>query len=310
MIPIKNGTSCWVLFFIMFFFSNCGYSPREEVNDQGFMKTKLNLQVPEALAPLMDGISSQFGLSNILYTSFETGIDTVGIFFGSMNQGETAGYWISLQINDVIVNWSAIKLTEIDTLEFPANNIDVNFDDGSKRISLRVMHEPNTDEVYYTWLNHGDKNRDAFIVEIETPIKVNKPFPELDLELMNGEKINTSEYSGKFIVINWWHTACSPCIAGIPGLNILVDTYKDNSEIVFLAIAFDKRERVEYFLSRRDFFFLHSIGNKETSERFGESYPKYVIVNPDGIITYYSDGGSEKSYGAIDASLAKQIDLN
>lgn len=299
----------WGVFLLLWaFLSNCNHAHKEIIEDnQGFRKANLSSQAPEVLEAFIEEISSPLGLSDIHYSSFETGIDTIRIYFGSMNQSEKAGYWITLQINDMIVNWVTINLIEIDTLEFPANNIDINFDNGAKRISLRVMHEPDTDEVYYTWLNHGEKNRNALIVEIETPIKINYPFPELDLELMNGDIINTREFSGKFIVINWWHTGCGPCIAAIPGLNMLADTYKDNSEVVFLAIAFDKRERVDNLLNRRDFFFLHSIGEKETSEIFGEIFPQYVIINPEGIVTYYSTGGSENCYEAIKAALETQM---
>ena len=195
--PIQNFSTSLVLFFLLVFFSSCNHTQKEiSEDDQGFRKAKLSPQAPEALEPLIDEISSQIGLSNILYSSFETGIDTVSIYFGSMKQGEKVGYWVSLQIKEKI-SWSTASLIAIDTLEFPANNIDLNFDDDAKRISLRVMHRPDTDEIYYSWLNQGDQSRDALIVEIEAPIRINKPFPGLELELINGDKIDTNELSGK-----------------------------------------------------------------------------------------------------------------
>ncbi len=36
---------------------------------------------------------------------------------------------------------------------------------------------------------------------------------------------------------------------------------------------------------------LQSIGKKKTSEIFGETFPQYAIINPEGIVTYCSTGG-------------------
>jgi thiol-disulfide isomerase/thioredoxin len=143
--------------------------------------------------------------------------------------------------------------------------------------------------------------------DIELPIRVNKPLPELELELMNGDTLNTKELSDKYVVINWWNTGCKPCIAGIPKLNGLVKKYK-TSDVFFLAIALDKRERVENLLRKREFNFTHALGNKKAAEIFGQSYPKYVILNPKRKVIYFRGGGSEERYEQIDRILSKKID--
>lgn len=275
--------------------------------ENGFMRTQLNSQAPEPLVLLMETIKSQMNLSDIKYSSLNTGIDTVDIYFGSFMQLDRPGYWISIAINGSPLSWTTVSLLDSDTLEFPSNNIDLNFDNGSKRVSLRLNHNPETDEIFYSWLHKGEISKNAQILVIETPIGVNRPFPDLEVNLLNGEPIRINDFLGKYIVINWWHSACGPCIAAMPGLNKLIATYENHPDIKFIAIAADSKERVEGFLKRREFNFLQTLGNNESAEIFGESFPKYVIINPDGIVTYYASGGSENSHVDIDNSLSQQI---
>jgi hypothetical protein len=49
-------------------------------------------------------------------------------------------------------------------------------------------------------------------------------------------------------------------------------------------VAADNKDRVYGFLKRRAFNFLQSSGNTKLSVIFGESFPKYLILNPEGAI--------------------------
>lgn len=309
MITIKafNMSLATKLFFLLSFMTilnSCKLTSEEE---NGFMKTSLNSEAPKILEPIMEIIASQISLSDLKYTSLNTGMDTVDIYFGSFIQFDNPGYWISIAINDSVLSWATVSLLDTDTLEFPSNNVDINFDNGTKRVSLSVMHNPYTDEVFYTWLQNGEKSNHVLIVDIDTPIKINSPFPDLEVNLLSGESLKINDLLGKYVVINWWHSSCGPCIAAMPGLNKLITKYENHPDIEFIAITTDSKERVEGLLKRREFNFLQSLGNKESSEIFGETFPKYVIINPDGIVTYLTSGGSENSYEGIDNSLLQQL---
>ena len=88
---------------------------------------------------------------------------------------------------------------------------------------------------------------------------MNKQFPNLKLETLYGDTISIQDYKGKYLVINWWATSCINCWKEIPGLNKLVEKYKSNKDIVFLAIAFDKRDVLEHDLRKKEFNYLHAI---------------------------------------------------
>src|SRR6185437_10738112 len=61
---------------------------------------------------------------------------------------------------------------------------------------------------------------------------VGAPLPDFSFKDINGNAISLQKLKGKPIVINFWFTACVPCIEEMPALNELKDKFK-NSDVVF-----------------------------------------------------------------------------
>lgn len=253
-------------------------------------------------------ISDQFGLSNLSYSNLNTGIDTLKILFGELTQGETRGYWISLFSNNKLLTFTTVQLSKKESSDFPTNIVDIKYDNSSRKISVQLTHNTLTDEIEYLWTSNNQKSEIAVIEKIEKPIQKGLMFPQMKLKTLYRDSILTSDLIGKYIVINWWATTCAPCRQEIPGLNTLVEKYRNNSDIVFLAVAFDKKSDLEYFLGLKKFKYIQTLGDKEISALFGESFPKNIIVNPQGITIFYSEGGHENKYLEIDEELKRQID--
>ena len=57
------------------------------------------------------------------------------------------------------------------------------------------------------------------------------------------------------------------------------------SDCVLLANGHNKKERLENYLKYNEFMYVQTLGDKKASEIFGESFPKNIIVNPEGIVT-------------------------
>jgi len=258
---------------------------------------------PEDIKP----IKKQLGLENLTYTNLQTGIDSIKIVFGELTQGNSKGYWISSYFNNNLTSFSTASLVKDESSEYLSNNIDIKLENSSKKISLYVKHNPNTNEILYSWLN-GDKSQNELTIQkIEKPLDKNKSLPEFNITTLTDKNIMSTDFRGKFLVINWWATTCAPCRQEIPGLNKLVDKFSSNSKIVFLAIAFDDKDRVENYLNTNVFRYMQTLGDKNISKIFGKSFPKNLIVNPDGKIIYYSEGGHENTYQTIEKELLKQM---
>ncbi len=273
-------------------------------NKKTFLTSKMLSGCPEEIKP----ISDQIGLSNLSYSNLDTGIDTIKILFGGLTQGEANGYWISLFSNNKLLTFTTVQLSKNESSDFPTNIVDIKYDNSSRKISVQLTHNTLTDEIEYLWVNNKQKSKKATIEKIEKPIQKGKKFPLINVKTLNGESISISDFIGKYVVINWWATTCGPCRHEIPGLNTLVDKYQNNPDVVFLAIAFDEKSDLEYYLNLKEFKYIQTLGDKEISNLFGESFPKNIIVNPQGMTTYYSEGGHENRYLDIDEELKRQMD--
>jgi len=123
--------------------------------------------------------------------------------------------------------------------------------------------------------------------------KTGAAFYPLKARDINNEKINTKKLAGKILVINFWFVNCPPCVMEIPELNKIVDEYKNDSNIVFLAVALDKSTDLEEFLSNHPFkYTIIDDGRFITTNYKITSYPTNIVISPEGKIHFSSSGYS------------------
>ncbi len=110
---------------------------------------------------------------------------------------------------------------------------------------------------------------------------------------INNEKINTKKLAEKIIVLNFWFIKCPPCVQEMPELNKIVEEYKNDSNVVFIAVALDEDYDIKQFLKKQPFKY-NIIGNgKHIAGNYGvRSYPTHVVISPEGKIHFSSTGYS------------------
>lgn len=81
--------------------------------------------------------------------------------------------------------------------------------------------------------------------------KIGKHFPIERYEKEKNKTFHQDELKGKMTVINFWSTTCEPCIEKLPYLNRLSEIFKD--KVKFIAITYDRREKVDLFLPKHPF---------------------------------------------------------
>ena len=115
-------------------------------------------------------------------------------------------------------------------------------------------------------------------------------FDPLRVTDIHGKLINTA---GKTLVINYWFINCPPCQREIPKLNELVAQYSPDSNVVFLAIALDKKDRLRSFVQRTPFnYSIISEGRYLANEHRIYAFPTHVVVNSKGRIVFHCAGYS------------------
>ena len=123
--------------------------------------------------------------------------------------------------------------------------------------------------------------------------------PNVTVTRLDSSAIDLTALRGKPVVINWWHTACSPCIAEMPELNELVEKY-EGRDIEFLAIADNEIAELPPFLEKHPFIYDIAVANDEAARILGTAYPRHVIVNDEGKVVLDLTGLSSNTVDQID----------
>jgi len=262
-------------------------------NQNPYLSTKLSPYSEEA-GFFIDGFVLE------MYAKLETGLEDFQIYVGTGKLGDRSLSFTKVESLSGI-NHSSFR--QMRRNKISSDTVKISIGD-SALIALEIIHHPSTNEIQYIWLDGNNNRSEKFIItSLDHPLKEGKIFPDLTVEMLNGEKLSFNDFVGKNVVISWWHTSCAPCIAKMPGYNKLVEQYKDNSDVVFVAIAHERKERLTLFLENNEFKFIQTLANEEAQNIFGMTFPKTVIVNSERKIFYYSSGGGEYSYLFVENAL-------
>jgi len=241
-----------------------------------------------------DNILESLKLEIVNYAELNTGLDFVQSYFGEGIRNGNSVYWVASRTDgqvqyfttsvpvqgdkDVAIFEEELKFEAKEEIIFP---IEIRFNRSDK-------------ELEYRWALSDKSIEDGgqAVGTVARPIlSPGNEMPDFEVRsLADGKKINLKDYRGKTLVINWWATWCGPCLKEMPNLNDLEAKFSDDPNIVFLAIAWDKKETVEKFLSKRDFKYTHTLFGKETFALFGNAFPLHVVVNPAGEIAFFRAG--------------------
>ncbi len=107
--------------------------------------------------------------------------------------------------------------------------------------------------------------------------------PDFTATTLTGKVIHSKDLKGKVIVLKIWATWCGSCVVEIPQLNSLVEKYKNDSTIVFLAITDDSKTKIEKFLLDRPFAYQHIVDAKVLKNIFqpglSKEIPQHIVVD-------------------------------
>jgi peroxiredoxin len=112
---------------------------------------------------------------------------------------------------------------------------------------------------------------------------------ELNFKDNNGNSFTLDSLKGKVIVLNFWFTTCRPCVEEIPDLNRIQEKFKDK-EVVFLAVTFDSKKKLEEFVKKKPFnFTLVPDSMKIIRQFYVNSYPTTILIDKDRKIHLIDD---------------------
>jgi len=112
--------------------------------------------------------------------------------------------------------------------------------------------------------------------------------PESSFVLLDGSKISTEQLKGKVMLVNFWATSCTTCVAEMPDLVASYNKYRDNGyETLAVAMSYDPPAYVVNFTETRKLPFKVAIDNTGANARdWGDVKltPTTYLVNKRGEI--------------------------
>ena len=137
-------------------------------------------------------------------------------------------------------------------------------------------------------------------------VAIGEEAPDFVLKDINGKQYSLKEMRGKTIVLHFWFTGCVPCALEMPELNNLVEKYKQDTDIVFLAVTYDAAKVVKDFISKKDFKFNIVADEQALITRYGiTSFPASIIIDKNGGIAFllssYNNTNAQQLDGVISA---------
>ena len=124
----------------------------------------------------------------------------------------------------------------------------------------------------------------------------NTTFPMLELEDSSGKIFNTAVLTGKVIYVDFWFTACPPCIKEIPYSKRLQHFFDKDTSIVFLSICIENKQRKavwKQMIKDREMPGIHLFYSRNQPQsvnllrKYDITFPTYLIVNKEMKIVGY-----------------------
>jgi thiol-disulfide isomerase/thioredoxin/Tfp pilus assembly protein PilF len=157
----------------------------------------------------------------------------------------------------------------------------------------------NTSKTRYLSMSNSSSTVDEDAKKRLLAERISTPAPDFKVTKLDRKEVRLSDLKGKVAVLNFWATWCGPCIAEMPHFQKVVDKYKNQSDVVFLAISIDEnRPAVRPFLEKNGY--TMSVAYDSTAaELFKiDSVPMTFIVDRKGVIQFSDEGfgGDGKDY--------------
>jgi thiol-disulfide isomerase/thioredoxin len=129
-------------------------------------------------------------------------------------------------------------------------------------------------------------------------VKDPDPAPDFQVKDIDGKEVSLSAYKGKVILLNFWATWCGPCRAEIPGLVDLQNKYKDQLQIIGMAVDEDDDTELRDVIKSESINYPVAITPGKIRMEYGgiAALPTLFVLNTDGKVV-------QKHVGLYDPAL-------
>lgn len=139
------------------------------------------------------------------------------------------------------------------------------------------------------------------------PSRIGQPAPLFELLSLTQKPVKLQAYRGQVVLLDFWTTWCSPCIASMPKLQHLQQQYKAQ-QLVVLGVLLDHSgspAKPLGILQRQQATYINLLGTEAVQTAYQvHAYPQYVLLDRQGRIAFEGSGYSEQLEAAVKAAVA------
>ncbi len=142
----------------------------------------------------------------------------------------------------------------------------------------------------------------------EQPEYMDQAAPALNLDLLDGGKLDLASHKGKDVVlIDFWATWCGPCRSTMPVLNQTAKDYADKGVKVYAINSGETPEQIKPFMEKMALSLPVALDpSKEAGKAYGVSgIPFMVMIDKEGVVRAVHQGASP----TLKEDLAQEIEI-
>ncbi|MFN2438600.1 MAG: TlpA family protein disulfide reductase [Chitinophagaceae bacterium] len=142
---------------------------------------------------------------------------------------------------------------------------------------------------------------------------LNETAPTFALLDLDGKNISVEDLKGKVVVVDFWATWCGPCKASFPGMQKMVNKYKENPNVKFVFIdtwerGEDKRKDAADFITANKYSFHVLMDNEDkvVAQFKVDGIPTKFVIDKNGNIRFKAvglDGSDDKLMNELTAMI-------
>jgi thiol-disulfide isomerase/thioredoxin len=140
-------------------------------------------------------------------------------------------------------------------------------------------------------------------------VVVGNTIPDFSLKSLEGKTVDKDSLKGEVVVLNFWASWCTPCMAEIPELKELAANSK--AKVVGIALDENGLETVKPFVEAHQINYTVAVGTQELFQQFnGVGIPYTLVLDPSQRIVKIYRGPTDRKSLEADLRTIKEQSVN